>query len=471
MNRIIKAHNCREEFKVKKPTKIFGTDGVRGRANYTPMTVEIALALGRAVGKLFHSHSGKHRVVIGKDTRLSCYMFENALIAGLCSMGVDTLMLGPFPTPGVAFITRAYRADAGVVISASHNSFQDNGIKFFSSEGFKLPDSLEEQMEALIAQNDFDDSLPADWDIGKNTKITDADGRYIEFVKATFPRRLSLKGLTVALDCANGAGYKVAPLVFRELDAKVFVYGNAPNGLNINEACGSLHPELVQKAVIDHHADVGIALDGDADRVVMVDENAQIVDGDTILAICARDMKRQGTLRNNKVVSTVMCNFGFVQAMSELGIEVIKSQVGDRYVIQEMLKSDANLGGEQSGHLIFIDHNTTGDGLVSALQVLRIMIETDSKLSDLATIIKRYPQACINVKVTSKPPLDVLTKTNEKIKETEKALANAGRVLVRYSGTENICRVMVEGPKLKQAQQLAQSIADIVNEEIGNSKT
>ena len=359
---------------MKKPTKIFGTDGVRGRANFAPMTVEIALALGRAAGKLFQSHNGKHRVVIGKDTRLSCYMFENALIAGLCSMGVDTLMLGPFPTPGVAFITRAYRADAGIVISASHNSYQDNGIKFFSSEGFKLPDSMEAKMEALIAQNDFEDSLPADWDIGKNTKITDADGRYIEFVKATFPRKLSLKGLKIVLDCANGAGYKVAPLVFRELDANVFVYGNTPNGLNINEACGSLHPELVQKAVIDHHADVGIALDGDADRVVMVDENAQIVDGDTILAICARDMKRQGVLRNNKVVSTVMANFGFMQAMSELGIEVIRSQVGDRYVIQEMLKAEANLGGEQSGHLIFIEHNTTGDGLVSALQVLRLSL-------------------------------------------------------------------------------------------------
>lgn len=452
------------------PKKIFGTDGVRGRANFAPMTVETGLALGRAAGKIFHSHNGKHRVVIGKDTRLSCYMFENALIAGLCSMGIDTLMLGPFPTPGVAFITRAYRADAGIVISASHNPFQDNGIKFFSSEGFKLPDSVEAEMEAIIAENNFTDCLPADWDIGKNTKIHDADGRYIEFVKATFPRRLSLKGLTVALDCANGAGYKVAPLVFRELDAKVFVYGNTPNGLNINDACGSLHPELVQKAVIDHHADVGIALDGDADRVVMVDENAQIVDGDTILAICARDMKRQGTLRNNRVVSTIMCNFGFLQAMSELGIEVIRSQVGDRYVIQEMLKHEANLGGEQSGHLLFLDHNTTGDGLVSALQVLRIMIETDSKLSDLAAIIKRYPQACVNVGVSSKPPLETLQEVNDKIRDTEKSLAGAGRVLVRYSGTENICRVMVEGPKLKQAQQMAQAIADTISDKIGLQK-
>lgn len=386
----------------KIPNKIFGTDGVRGRANRSPMTVEIALALGRAAGMIFRNHKGKSRVVIGKDTRLSCYMFENALISGLCSMGVDTLMLGPFPTPGVAFITRAYRADAGIVISASHNPYFDNGIKFFSSEGFKLPDATERQMEELIAKNNFDSSLPADDDIGKNSKIHDADGRYIEFVKATFPRKLSLKNLNLALDCANGAAYKVAPLVLRELDASVHVYGNMPNGLNINEQSGSLHPETIQKAVIDFHADVGIALDGDADRVIMVDENAQIIDGDTILAICAKDFKKRGVLKNNIVVSTIMANLGFLKAMKDEGIEVIKSQVGDRYVIQDMLKQDANLGGEQSGHLICLDHNTTGDGLVSALQVLRIMIETDSKLSDLAAIIKRYPQTILNVKVKSK---------------------------------------------------------------------
>lgn len=449
------------------PKKIFGTDGVRGRANSVPMTVEIALALGRAAGKVFRSKSGKSRVVVGKDTRLSCYMFENALIAGLCSMGIDTLMLGPFPTPGVAFITRAYRADAGIVISASHNPYYDNGIKFFSAEGFKLPDAWEADMEELVNKNNFDDCLPTDNQIGRNTKINDADGRYIEFIKATFPRRFSLDGLKIALDCANGAGYKVAPLVFRELDAQVFLYGNTPNGLNINENCGSLHPELVQKAVIEHHADVGIALDGDADRVIMIDENAQIVDGDTLLAICARDMKKHGLLRNNRLVATVMSNFGFLKAMEDLDIEVIKSQVGDRYVIQDMLKHDTNLGGEQSGHLIFLDHNTTGDALVSALQVLRIMIETDSKLSDLAALVKRYPQACVNVKVSSKPPLETLTQTNEAIRDVEKALSDTGRVLVRYSGTEHICRIMVEGPKLKTVQQMAKNIANAVQSEIG----
>lgn len=431
------------------------------------MTVEIALALGRAAGKLFRTHQGKHRVVIGKDTRLSCYMFENALISGLCSMGVDTLMVGPFPTPGIAFITRAYRADAGIVISASHNPFYDNGIKFFSSDGFKLPDNWEEQMESLVKKNDFDDALPADDEVGRNTKINDADGRYIEYVKATFPRRLSLKNIKVALDCANGAAYKVAPLVFRELDAQVHVYGNSPNGLNINEGCGSLHPEMVQKAVIDHRCDVGIALDGDADRVVMVDENAQIVDGDTILAICARDMQKQGLLRNNKVVATVMSNFGFLKAMEQLGIEVIKAPVGDRYVIQEMLKVGASLGGEQSGHMIFLDHNTTGDGLVCALQVMRIMIETDSKLSDLASIFKRYPQACVNVKVKSKPALETLKTVQQAKLQVESMLADSGRVLVRYSGTEDICRIMVEGPKVKQVHEMANLIAAAVRNEIG----
>lgn len=446
--------------------KIFGTDGVRGRANHYPMEVEIALALGRAAGRIFRTRKGKQRVVIGKDTRLSCYMFENALIAGLCSMGVDTLMVGPFPTPGVAFITRAYRADAGIVISASHNIYRDNGIKFFSADGFKLPDSWEREMEALVHNNNFNKDLPADWDIGKNTKINDADGRYIEFVKATFPKKRSLKGMKIALDCANGAAYKVAPLVFKELDAEVFIYGNHPNGLNINENCGSLHPEKAQKAVIAHGANVGIALDGDADRVILVDEKGNLVEGDTILAICAKDMKENGQLRNNKVVSTVMCNMGFIKAMNDLDIEVVLSQVGDRYVIQEMLKNDVILGGEQSGHLLFLEQNTTGDGLVSALQVLRIMIESGAKLSELASIVKAFPQTNIAVKVSSKPPLKTLKKTLEAIAAVENELGSKGRVLVRYSGTEDICRVMVEGPDEALVKKYASDIAEVVGEEI-----
>lgn len=447
----------------KQRVKLFGTDGVRGRANVYPMTVEVALSLGRAAGKIFNRHNGKQKVVIGKDTRLSCYMFENALIAGLCSMGVDTLMVGPLPTPGVAFITRAYRADAGIVISASHNSFHDNGIKFFSSEGFKLPESMEKEIESLILNNQFQDFVPPSELVGKNTKIIDADGRYIEFVKGTFPKRMTLKNLKIVLDCANGAGWRVAPHVFQELDAKVFVYGNAPNGLNINDNCGSLHPENIQKAVIDHGADIGIALDGDADRVIMVDENAQIVDGDTILGICAYDFKKKGLLKNNKVVGTVMSNLGFLKSMQELGIDVVLSQVGDRYVIHDMLQHDTNLGGEQSGHLIFLDYNTTGDGLVSALQVLRIMIETDSKLSDLAAVVKRYPQTLLNVKVSSKPPLESLDLVAKAIKHIEDQLGSNGRVLVRYSGTENVCRVMVEGPKQKLTSEFATYIGNAIS--------
>lgn len=456
-----------KEKEKQKGIKIFGTDGVRGKANKLPMVPEIALALGRAAGQMLRRQSNKPRVVIGKDTRLSCYVFENALISGLCSMGVDTLMVGPLPTPGVAFITRAYRADSGIVISASHNPFYDNGIKFFDSEGFKMPDAWEREIEAMVLKNDFHEFLPEDSDLGRNTKIIDADGRYIEYVKAAFPRGQSLKNLSIVLDCANGAAYRVAPLVFRELDAKVFTYGVQPDGLNINLDCGSLHPGTVQKGIIEHRADVGIALDGDADRVVMVDENAQIVDGDTILAICARDMQKRGLLKNNRVVGTVMSNLGFIKAMESLGISVIKSQVGDRYVIQEMLQHDANLGGEQSGHVIFLDHNTTGDGLVCALQVMRIMIETDAKLSDLASFVQRYPQTCVNVNVSSKPPLESLEKTAQAIENVEKILGSTGRILVRYSGTENVCRVMVEGTKLKQVIQLAESVAVALRDEIG----
>lgn len=447
--------------------KVFGTDGVRGKANHYPMTVEMALALGRAAGKLFRRHNGKHRVVIGKDTRLSCYMFENALIAGLCSMGVDTLMVGPLPTPGVAFITRAYRADAGVVISASHNSFYDNGIKFFSSDGIKLSDEWEHEMEKLISENDFENDLPEPHAIGRNTKIDDAAGRYIEFVKATFGKRLSLNGMKIALDCANGAAYRVAPHVFTELDGQVFPFGVQPNGLNINEECGSLHPEIVQKAVIEHHADVGIALDGDGDRVILVDENAQIIDGDQMLAICAKYMAESGALKNNRVVATIMTNMGVVNALQNEGIEVFSSAVGDRYVVKEMIDQDAILGGEQSGHMIFLEHNTTGDGLVSALQVLRIMITTGVHLSELAKPFEKYPQVMVNVPVLSKPPLEGLENVQKIICEVEDNLGNKGRVLVRYSGTENLCRVMVEGEDKQTVAVYADQIADVIKQAIG----
>jgi len=454
---------------LQEQRQIFGTDGVRGKANTYPMTVEMAVALGRSAGKVFREVNEKPRVVIGKDTRLSCYMIENALISGLCSMGVDTLMVGPFPTPAVAFITRAYRADAGIVISASHNPYCDNGIKFFSSEGFKFSDEWERNIEALIRDEGYLSCLPKEDQIGRNTKIHDADGRYIEFAKATFPKRKTLRKLKIVLDCANGAAHRVAPLVFKELDAEVIVYGNQPNGLNINLNVGSLHPQTTQKGVIESDANIGIALDGDGDRVILVDEKGQVVEGDTILAICARDMQMRGELKNNRVVSTFMSNFGFLKAMESLGIHVIQSGVGDRYVIHEMLKHDANLGGEQSGHLIFLDQNTTGDGIVSALQVLRIMIETDSKLSELAAFVSKYPQLLLNVKVYSKPPLHTLTAMNEAIKKAELELGENGRVVVRYSGTELILRIMVEGRNEKVVKRLADMIAAEAKKEIGGN--
>jgi phosphoglucosamine mutase len=451
--------------------KLFGTDGIRGHANHHPMTVETALALGRAAGKLLVSKYGSDvRVVIGKDTRLSCYMFENALIAGLCSMGVHTLMVGPLPTPGVAFITRAYRAQAGIVISASHNAYYDNGIKFFSSEGFKLSDELELEIEALICQNHYENYLPEDHAIGKNAKIIDADGRYIEFVKATFPRHLSLKNLNIVLDCANGAAFRVAPLIFKELDARLHVYSNVPDGMNINHQCGALHPEVAQKAVIEHHAHIGIALDGDGDRLILIDENAQVVNGDTILAICAHHMQRQGKLKNNRIVATVMSNFGFIKSMENLGIEVIRSQVGDRYVIQEMLSHDCNLGGEQSGHLIFLDHNSTGDGLVAALQVLSIMLETDSTLSELASIVKRYPQALVNTRIDNKVDLMTHPTISQEIQRIIELLGDSGRAVVRFSGTEPLCRVMIESLDQKQAWSLAQHLADFIAHELTSEK-
>ncbi len=447
--------------------RLFGTDGIRGHANFYPMTVEMTLCLGKAVAKVLRARNiGRPRVVIGKDTRLSGYMFENALIAGLTSMGVDTLMVGPLPTPGVAFITRAYRADAGIVISASHNPFHDNGIKLFSSEGFKLHDALEDEMENIIESNDFSD-FPLDAELGRNKRIADADGRYIEFAKATFPKGNTLKGLKIFLDCAHGAAHRVAPLVFWELDADVITIANEPNGININDHCGALYPCVAQKGVIEHGAHVGIALDGDGDRVIMIDEKGQIVDGDTLLAICAQELKRKELLKNDRVVATIMTNYGVIKYLESLGITVFLSKVGDRYVIQDMLQHQAFLGGEQSGHLIFLDHNTTGDGIVSALQVLRIMIESESTLSDLASCVKKYPQTLLNIPVRKKIPIQQLSRTQKVIQEVENMLVDQGRVLVRYSGTENLCRVMVEGPKKHQVDQLAESIAKTIAKEVG----
>lgn len=448
-------------------SKLFGTDGVRGLANHFPMTVEVALTLGKAMGKWLRKKEGKHRVVIGKDTRLSCYMFENALIAGLCSMGVDTLMVGPLPTPGVAFITRAYRADAGIMISASHNPYQDNGIKIFSSDGFKLPDSVEDELEEMVLTMNFADALPANHELGKNTRIADADGRYIEFAKATFPKGKTLEGMKIFLDCAHGATHRVAPLTFWELGGQVALFGDEPNGFNINAHCGSLYPQAIQKGVLESGCEVGIAFDGDGDRVIMCNEKGEVVEGDILLAICAEEMKREGLLQNNRVVTTQMTNLGVCKYLTSCGIEVVTSKVGDRYVLQDMLKRKSNLGGEQSGHLIFLDYNTTGDGIVTALQVLRIMKRTGKKLSQLATKIKKYPQLLINVPVKRKPAIKTVKPLKKVIEDAKERLGDKGRILVRYSGTENVCRTMVEGAQMRLVEQIAEKITKTIKNEIG----
>ncbi len=446
--------------------KLFGTDGIRGVANTEPMTVEIALQLGRAAAHVFGNESRRHSVVIGKDTRLSGYMFESALAAGLCSMGVDVLLLGPLPTPGVAFITRSLRADAGIVISASHNSFEDNGIKFFSNEGLKLPEELERKMEALVSEGTITHIRPTAHHVGKAFRIEDALGRYVEFVKNSFPKGMTLDGLKIALDCANGAAYKAAPAVLRELGAKLVVQHNQPDGMNINKDCGSLHPQQICKKVLQEHADVGIALDGDADRVIFSDEKGREVDGDDIMAICAKDFFKD-SMRKKLLVATVMSNFGLDKLIESLGGKLIRARVGDRFVIEEMLKHDAYFGGEQSGHIIFKDFTTTGDGLITALQILRIMVETGKKLSELCQLFERFPQILLNVKVREKKNLDEINSVQKAITHANEILKKRGRTFVRYSGTEPIARVMVEGESQDQIRELAQNIIAAIEKEIG----
>ena len=453
---------------MNRPVKLFGTDGVRGVANTEPMTAETALKLGRAAAHVFkRDDHRRHRIVIGKDTRLSGYMLENALVAGICSMGVDALLLGPLPTPAVAFITRSLRADAGVMLSASHNPYMDNGIKFFSRDGFKLADDLEQQMEAHLASGELDGIRPTAAEVGKAYRIDDALGRYIEFIKNSFPKGMTLDGLKIVLDVANGAPYKVAPRIFTELGAEVIVYNDKPTGMNINDHCGALYPEVIRKGVIDHRADVGISLDGDGDRCIMADDDATVVDGDQILAITATDMKGKGLLAKNAIVATVMSNFGLVRALEQAGIEIHRAKVGDRYVIEEMLAHGVNLGGEQSGHVIFSDYTTTGDGLITALQVLRVMRETGRKLSELRRVMRRYPQVLVNVPVREKPPIDSLAGVQAAIREAEQALGDEGRVLVRYSGTEYVARVMVEGREEREIKDHADRIADAFRAALG----
>ena len=444
--------------------KLFGTDGIRGRANIHPMTTDVAMNIGRAVAKVFRSNGrSRHpRVLIGKDTRLSCYMLENALSAGICSMGVDVLIVGPMPTPAIAFLTSSMRADAGVVISASHNPFEDNGIKIFSSDGFKLPDHVEARIEELIESSSLTEDMPTGADVGKAFRIEDSQGRYIVFAKQTFPADLTLDGLKIVLDCANGATYKVAPAVFEELGAEVIKMGVEPNGTNINDGCGALYPESMKSFVLESGADMGIALDGDGDRLIVVDEKGIVVDGDHIMAICAKYMIENRILNYNTVVSTVMSNMGLEVALEAMGGRLVRTQVGDRYVVEAMRQKGYNFGGEQSGHLIFLDHITTGDGILAALQLLAVMQRTRRPLSELSGIMESFPQTLHNIRVKERKSVEQIEGLADKQAQLEKELNGRGRILIRPSGTEPVIRVMVEGEDMDRIETIAQDLGEYI---------
>ena len=459
---------------MSSPKKIFGTDGVRGTANVEPVTAETALKLGRAAAYVFKNLErqsrgrGKHKIVIGKDTRLSGYMLENAISSGILSMGVDVLFIGPLPTPGVAYATRSLRADAGIVITASHNPYADNGIKFFRADGYKLDDKIEDEIENLVFSGEIENIRPTADAVGKAVRIDDALGRYIEFAKASFPRGLTLEGVRIVVDCAHGAAYKSTPCVLRELGAEVIVYGNQPNGMNINQDCGSMHPEAVCRKVVEHKAHLGIAHDGDADRVLLCDEKGNLIDGDDIMAIAALDMLAQKTLAEKTLVATVMSNAGLEAAIKSAGGRVIRTAVGDRNVIDEMLRHGFNFGGEQSGHLIFRDFGTTGDGLVAALQMLRIVKARQTPLSKLAKCWTRFPQLITNVRVRKKIPFAQLDGVLKLVKQAEAELKSAGgRVLLRYSGTEPKARLLLEGRDAKILEKWSQKIISAIQKQIG----
>jgi len=430
--------------------------------------------LGRAAAHVFTQMSvaagragGRTTIVIGKDTRLSGYMLEDALAAGVMSLGADVLQIGPLPTPGVAYITRSLRAAAGIVLSASHNPYEDNGIKFFRHDGYKLDDEIEQRIEHLVFSGEIDSVRPTAGKIGRATRIDDALGRYVEFAKQSFPRGLTLDDLRIAVDAGNGAAYKSTPCILRELGADAIVAHNTPNGRNINRDCGSTHPEEIQRIVKETKAQVGISHDGDADRVLLCDENGEVVDGDEIMAIAALDFLRRGRLCGNTLVATVMSNFGLDEALKSANGQVLRTKVGDRYVIEAMMKQDLNVGGEQSGHMIFRDFSTTGDGIVSALQILRIMVETGKPLSELKKCLKKYPQAQRNLVVREKRPLEQLPAVLQLVAEAETELAGAGRVLLRYSGTEPKIRLLIEGRDGERINRQADRIASVIEEAIG----
>jgi len=442
---------------------LFGTDGVRGVANIYPMTAEMALQLGRALAYVIKYGPGRHRIVVGKDTRLSGYLLEYAITAGICSMGVDVLLLGPMPTPGIAFITHSMRADAGVVISASHNPYQDNGIKFFKGDGYKLPDEIEAHIERLLSQREFEETRPTATEIGQAFRIDDARGRYISYLKSTFPKELELDGLKIVVDCAHGATYRVAPEVLGELGAEIIPIGVRPNGRNINRLCGATHPEGMARLVTRYQADLGIAFDGDGDRCIVVDHKGWVVDGDHILAICALDMQRRQTLKRKTVVATVMSNLGLEVALRNHGLKLVRTQVGDRYVLETMLKGGYNLGGEQSGHLVFLNHSTTGDGILTAMRLLSVMLREQKPLAELASCMEEYPQVLLNLRVKERRDLASVPQAQKAIQAAEKRLQGWGRLLVRFSGTEPLLRVMVEGDKPAEIKEVAQELVQTLD--------
>lgn len=437
--------------------KLFGTDGIRGKANQYPITAEMVLKIGRAAAHVLNQ--GRGAIVIGKDTRQSCDMLENALAAGISSTGMKVVLLGVLPTPGIAYMTGQLNADAGIVISASHNPYYDNGIKLFSNKGYKLPDPVEEKIESLIDDKNFS---PTGTDTGPVVRYNDALNHYVDYVKTTFPAGSDLQGLKLVVDCANGASYQAAPLALKGLGAEVIMIHDKPDGKNINETCGSTHINTLKETVRTNPGYIGIAFDGDADRVILCDETGQKVDGDIIMGLCAARMKKLGQLNKNTVVATVMSNMGFQRFLEDKGIRLIRTKVGDRYVIETMLEGQYNLGGEQSGHLLFLDFSTTGDGLIAALQVLAVIKSTDKPLSHLASEVQLYPQVLINVTVKEKKDIVSIPELKGAVEKAEAALNNKGRVLIRPSGTEPKIRVMVEGQDQVQIESIAKDIAVMI---------
>lgn len=447
--------------------ELFGTDGVRGVANQHPMTCELALALGRAVAYQMRNGPYRHKILIGKDTRLSGYMLEMAFASGVCSMGVDALLIGPMPTPAVAFLTKDMRADAGVMISASHNPYEDNGIKIFGRDGFKLPDARESELEALMEDERVGRVRPTKSAVGKAFRIDDARGRYNRMLKSVFPQHLDLTGMRIAVDCANGAAYRVAPTVLEELGASMFATGVSPDGRNINRRCGALHVDNLQALVRRRRADIGLALDGDADRLIVVDDQGQVVDGDVLLAIGARDLLERDALPGRTLVATIMSNLALDKKLQELGGQVVRTRVGDRYVVETMREHGYRFGGEQSGHLVYLEHGTTGDGMVAALKLLGVMRQQGVALSELRQCLHLLPQSLVNVPIRHRKPVEELPTVRQVIERAERSLGDDGRVMVRFSGTEPKVRVLVEGPDSGAIGSYASEIASEIGRALG----